>query len=183
MDFFDITVFKGERYQKEGILDIRPLSKAIDPHTYLHYSSAHPKGNTKGVVKAEVIRTLRRSLSPQIFAHDGLKGLLEWFTKRGYPEKLLKKVLADVKFEDRDERLHTVNRKNLPPCTTVLSMRAHPFITNGEIYDALFDENLPFIPLVSRRRPPTTGDLLVQAKTPSLEASHGYHLRSRPPKE
>ncbi len=181
MDFLDFTVFKGERYQKEGILDIRPFSKAIDPHTYIHYSSAHPKGNTRGVVKAEVIRTMRRSSSPEIFAH-GLKDLLEWFTKRGYPEKLLK-VLAEVKFEDRDERLHTVNRKDLPSCTTVLSMRAHPSITNGEIYDALFNENLPFILLVLRRRPPTTGDLLVQAKTPSLEASHGYHLRNRPPKE
>ncbi len=55
MDFLDITVFKRERYQKEGILDIRPFSKAIDPHTYLHYSSAHPKANTRGVVKAELI--------------------------------------------------------------------------------------------------------------------------------
>ncbi len=36
IDFLDITIFKGERFHSEGVLDIRPYSKAIDPHTYLH---------------------------------------------------------------------------------------------------------------------------------------------------
>ncbi len=62
IDFLDVTLFKGERFYSTGYLDIRPYSKAIDPHSYLHFSSAHPKMNAKGVVRAEVIRTLRRSL-------------------------------------------------------------------------------------------------------------------------
>ncbi len=182
IDFLDITIFKGERFHSEGVLDIRPYSKAIDPHTYLHYSSAHPRNNMRGVVKAEVIRTLRRSSSTEIYA-QAISHLLAWFTNRNYPIKLLKEVLAEVKFEDREQRLRPSAAQPLPPGTTVLSVRQHPSITNGALYDALRDDELPFEPMVSRRRPPTTGDLLVRAKTPSLENSHSYALRDRPPKE
>ena len=75
------------------------------------------------------------------------------------------------------------SKKDLPAMTMVMSVRSHPSITNGEIYAALFEEELPFIPLVSRRRPPSTGDLLVHARTPTVEAAHSYHLRSRTAKE
>ncbi len=179
INFLDITVFKGERFHSEGILDIRPFSKAIDPHTYLHYSSAHPRKNLKGVVKAEVIRTLRRSSSPAIYA-QAISQLVAWFTNRNYPMRLIKEVLAEVKFEDRDNRLRPAPKQNLPPGTTILSVRQHPTITDGAIYEALRDDDLPFAPLVSRRRPPSSGDLLVRAKTPSMEAAQGYSLRERP---
>ncbi len=182
IDFLDVTLFKGERFYSTGCLDIRPYSKAIDPHSYLHFSSAHPKGNAKGVVRAEVIRTLRRSSSPQIFA-QGLTNLTTWFQNRGYPSKLLKDVMAEISFEERQDRLHQGSKKDLPAMTTVMSVRSHPSITNGEIYAALFEEELPFIPLVSRRRPPSTGDLLVHARTHTVEAAHSYHLRSRTTKE
>ncbi len=136
----------------------------------------------RGVVKAEVIRTLRISSSTEIYA-QAISHLLAWFTNRHYPIKLLKEVLAEVKFEDREQRLRPSAAQPLPPGTTVLSVRQHPSITNGALYDALRYDELPFEPMVSRRRPPTTGDLLVRAKTPSLENSHSYALRDRPPKE
>ncbi len=181
INFLDITAFKGERFHSEGVLDIRPYAKAIDPHTYLHFSSAHPRNNMRGVVKAEVIRTLRRSSSPEIYA-QAISQLLAWFGNRNYPTKMLKEVLSEVKFEDREQRLRPSAPQPLPPGTTVLSVRHHPSITNGALYDAMRDEELPFVPLVSRRRPPSSADLLVRAKTPSVEAAHGYSLRERPPK-
>ncbi len=58
IDFLDLTIFKDPRYQQEGVLDIQPYSKAIDPHSYLHYSSAHHPSIKSGVVRAEFIRTL-----------------------------------------------------------------------------------------------------------------------------
>ncbi len=183
INFLDITVFKGVRYHSEGVLDIRPYSKAIDPHTYLHFSSAHPRNNMRGVVKVEVIRTLRRSSSPEIYA-QAISQLLAWFSNRNYPMKMLKEVLAEVKFEDREQRLRpSTGQPLLPPGTTVLSVRQHPSITNGALYEAMRDDELPFVPLVSRRRPPTSGDLLVRAKTPTFEATHGYSLRDRPPRD
>ena len=36
--------------------------------------------------------------------------------------------------------------------TTILSVRQHPESTNGALYDALRDDDLPFEPMVSRRR-------------------------------
>ncbi len=68
IDFLDLTIFKGPRYQQQGILDIRPYSNAIDPHSYLHYSSAHHPSIKSGVVRAEFIRALRRSSSPAIYS-------------------------------------------------------------------------------------------------------------------
>ena len=51
--FLDLTIFKGPRYQAIGTLDIKPYAKAIDPHSYLHYSSAHHCSIKKGVVRGE----------------------------------------------------------------------------------------------------------------------------------
>ncbi len=36
------------------------------------------------------------------------------------------------------------SKKNLPAMTMVMSVRSHPSITNGEIYAALFEEELAF---------------------------------------
>ncbi len=74
----------------------------------------------------------------------------------------------------------------------------HPYLNNNEAkatfgttgakmiflrHEAMRDDELPFVPLVSRRRPHTSGDLLVRAKTPTFEATHGYSLRDRPPRD
>ncbi len=105
----------------------------------------------KGVVKAEVIRTLRRSSSPEIYS-QAISQLLAWFTNRNYPMRLLKEVLSEVKYEDREQRLRPAPKQTLPPGTTVLSVRQHPTITDGAIYDTMRDDDLPFVPLVSRRK-------------------------------
>ncbi len=75
IDFLDVTIFKGERFKAIGKFDVKPFAKRIDPHSYLHYSSAHPKGSSAGVVRGEMIRMLRRSSSPQIFA-EGMSDLM-----------------------------------------------------------------------------------------------------------
>ena len=91
--------------------------------------------------------------------------------------------MAEISFEERQDRLYQGSKKDLQAMTTVISVRSHPSITNEEIYAALFEEELPFIPMVSRRRPPSTGNLLVHAKTPMVEVAYSYHLRSRTAKE
>ncbi len=87
----DVTIFKGERFKAIGKFDVKPFAKKIDPHSYLHYSSAHPKGSSAGVVGGKMIRMLRHSSSPQIFA-EGMSDLMSWFEARGYPKRLLKEI-------------------------------------------------------------------------------------------
>ncbi len=172
VDFLDLTLYKGPRFPSTGKLDIRPFSKKIDPHSYLHFSSAHHPTITWGIVKGEVIRMLRRSSSPKTFT-IGMQQLLKWFTDKGYPKKLLKEVADSVTFQDRENYLRYKEKKTLPEMTTVLSVRNHQAISCMDLRNALTDEDLPFRPMVTRRRPPNTGDLLVRAQT------HDYPLRSK----
>ncbi len=68
IDFLDVTIFKGPRFHESGILDIKPYSKLIDPHAYLHYSSGHHKSVLIVLIRGKFIRTLSRCSSPEIFA-------------------------------------------------------------------------------------------------------------------
>ena len=91
IDFLDITIFMGPRYNRDGRLDIKPYSKAIDPHSYFHYPSAHHSSIKRGVIRAEFIRTLRRSSSPEIYATAAIE-LTSWFLNRGYPKDFTKET-------------------------------------------------------------------------------------------
>ncbi len=131
------------------------------------------------MVKGEVIRTLRRCSSPETFA-TAIQELEKWFSNRGYPKKLLKDVLATVKYSDREYHLMHRENRGLPELTTVLSVRNHPAIRSSEVYEALYDPDLPFRPMVARKKPACTGELVTRAKTPTLESAHSYNLRTRP---
>ncbi len=173
IDFLDVTLFKGPRFRQTGQLDVRPFSKAIDPHAYMHFSSAHHKSVMVGTVRGEIIRMLRHSSSPEIFA-AGISDLEQWFLARGYPRKLLREQVASIKFSEREGCLRHRENRTLPDMTTVLSVRNHPAIASSDIYNALYDDDLPFRPLVTRRRPPCTSDLIIRAQTSTVEAAHNY---------
>ena len=170
INFLDITVFKGARYQKTGILDIKPYAKAIDPHSYLHYSLAHHISIKRGVVRGEFIRTLRRSSSPEIFAQSALE-LTGWFVNRGYPKDLIKETTSDLTFKDRERYLEQRDNKTLEECTTILRVRQHPAINSTAIYRALEDRDLPFVNRVVRPRPTTIGELITKASSSAREAT------------
>ncbi len=178
IDYLDITIFKGPRFHTSGILDIRLFSKLIDPHAYFYYSSAHHRSVIHGMIKGEMIRALRRSSSPQIYA-SAVQHLETWFLARGYSSKLLKDVQATLQYSNRESFLrHSKNRK-WSEMTTVLSVKNHPSITWAELHQAVDDPLLPFKPLISRRRPPNVVGLVVRAETPSEEQAQRYHLRRR----
>ncbi len=178
VNYLDITLYKGERFREEGRLDVKPYTKAINQHSYLHYSSAHPKCNLQGVVRGEIIRMLRRCSSPQTFA-TSMEELEQWFVARGYPRRMVRSIADQVDFSQRTERLKHRDNKTLPDLTTVLSVRQHPSISTSEVLAALFDPDLPFQPMVVRKRPPCTGDLVTRAPTSTEAVAHAYHLRSR----
>ena len=175
IDFLDITIFKGPRYARTGILDIKPYAKAIDPHSYLYYSSAHHISIKRGVVRGEFIRTLRRSSSAEIYAQSAME-LMEWFTNRGYPKDLLKETTSNIIFKDRSGHLEQRDNKTLEECTTLLRVRQLPAITSATIYRALEDRDLPFFNKVVRLKPTTIGEQITKASSSSVISD--YSLRS-----
>ena len=48
INFLDTTVFKGERFNKQAILDIHTHFKPTETFLYTHFSSCHPPGVRKG---------------------------------------------------------------------------------------------------------------------------------------
>ncbi len=178
IDFLDLTLFKGPRFQATGTLDIRPFAKLIDPHAYLHFSSGHHRSVTLGLVKGEFVRTLRRSSSPEIYA-SAVIDVMDWFTNRGYSKRIVKSVADKIKYEDRVSFLQNATNRSLPECTTILSVRNHPALKSAALKEALTDLVLPFSPLVARRAPATVSSLIVKAGTPSTSDAARYHLRSR----
>ena len=49
--FLDTKVYKGGRFKKESILDVRTHFKATETFQYTNFYSCHPPGVTKGFIK------------------------------------------------------------------------------------------------------------------------------------
>ena len=65
--FLDLSLYKGERFTKEGILDIRIHIKPTNTQQYVHASSAHTPGTGQGIIKGELLRYLQTNSSEATF--------------------------------------------------------------------------------------------------------------------
>ena len=61
--FLDTCIYKGERFKKESILDVRTHFKPTETFQYTYFSSCHPPGVKKGFIKGEALRLLRTNSS------------------------------------------------------------------------------------------------------------------------
>ena len=84
--FLDTVVFKGERFIKESILDIKTHYKPTETFQYTQFTSCHPPGVKRGFIKGEAIRLLRTTLEECL---TNFKRRLE---ARGYPKNLYRKI-------------------------------------------------------------------------------------------
>ncbi len=70
-----------------------------------------------GLIRAEFLRTLRRSSSAEIFAGVAME-LCAWLLARGYLFNLLKEVSENIKYTESQEQLQHHRKKNfriVPP--------------------------------------------------------------------
>ena len=70
INFLDTTLFKGERFNKQAILDICTHFKPTETFQYTYFSSCHPPGVRKGFVKGEALRLLRTNSSAKSFVEN-----------------------------------------------------------------------------------------------------------------
>ena len=57
--FLDTRVYKGERFRKESVLDVRTHFKPTETFQYTHFSSCHPPGVRRSYIKGEALNTER----------------------------------------------------------------------------------------------------------------------------
>ena len=102
--FLDLCLYKGERFAKEGILDIKTHIKPTNTQQYVHASSAHPPGTGRGIIKGEILRYLRTNSNEATFQTHKEKHV-ENMKKRGYRQEVIDRSIKRINFSDRQKTL------------------------------------------------------------------------------
>ena len=165
--FLDTYIYKGERFERDAILDVRTHFKPTETFQYTHFSSCHPQGVKKGFIKGEALRLLRTN-SSKIILEEKITNFKAHLLQRGYPEDLNNTTLSEVSFKDRKLALQQKQKINL---------RILPFITQYQPsvpnlkqilmrnrHITLLSEVYKKTPLVSYKRGRSLKDILVRAK-------------------
>ena len=137
---------------------------------------SHPFSVKKGFIKGETLRLLRTNSVETKF--ESLK--LDFESRllhRGYPWKLVRKIMAEIKFSSRKAALETkpkTSKTILPFVTTFnpaspnlkkILMKHWHFIESNANLTQIFSS----APIVAYRKDKSLKDLLVRAKIPSLD--------------
>ena len=167
----DTEIYKGERFNRESVLDVRTHFKPTETFQYTHFSSCHPTGVKRGFVKGEALRLLRTNSSKKRF-EENKNNFKAKLLERGYPENFIKNILSEVNFEDRGKALLQKEKEN---------KRILPFVTQYQpsvpnLKQILLNkwhliEEHPSLkeiykgkPLISYRKGRSLKDILVRAK-------------------
>ncbi|KAL9977710.1 hypothetical protein ACROYT_G015146 [Oculina patagonica] len=173
--FLDTIVYKGERFLKESILDVRTHFKPTETFQYTNYYSCHPPGVTKGFIKGEALRLLRTN-SSQLTFEENIRNFAVRLKNRDYPTAIVQKHLSEVKFSERKTALKNKNKaaqKKILPFVT----QYHPALPNiKEILMGKWHliQNQPQLrnifkepPLLAYRKEKSLKDILVLIQTNS----------------
>jgi len=112
----DTVVYKGERFQKDAILDTETHYKPTEIFQYTHYTSCHPSGVKRGFIKGEAIRLLRTNSSGKNFQESPSNFKIRLLA-RGYP-KNVERILSEVSFAGRQSALKQKTHKQILPFVT-----------------------------------------------------------------
>ena len=93
--FLDTVVFKGERFKKESILDIKTHYKPTKTFQYTHFNSCHPPGVKNVFIKGKAM--LRTNSSKTTF-EDSLLKFKRHLRTCGYPRTVIERSLSGVNF-------------------------------------------------------------------------------------
>ena len=170
--FLDTKVYKGVRFNKDSILDVRTHFKSTETFQYTNFYSCHPPGVTKGFIKGEALRLLRTN-SSEITFEENIKNFSTRLKNRDYPNTTVEKHISEVNFSDRKKALEQRNknaRKKILPFVT----QYHPALPNlKKILMGKWHliQNQPYLrnifkepPLISYRKGKSLKDTLVRAK-------------------
>ena len=171
INFLDTTVFKGERFNKDYVFDIKTHFKLTETFQYTHFSSCHAPSVRKGFIKGEALRLLITNSSKSLF-EENIKDFKSRLRVRGYPYVLVDKVLTDVQLKDRKSALSQkpkMRKKTLPfvtqynpsvPNLKKILMSKWHLIENQPLLKEIYQDP----PIVSYQREKSLKDILVRAK-------------------
>ena len=89
--FLDTKVYKGVRFNKDSIIDVRTHFKPTETFQYTNFYSCHPPGVTEGFIKGEALRLLRTN-SSEITFEENMKNFSTRLKNRDYPATTVEKT-------------------------------------------------------------------------------------------
>ena len=108
--FLDTVVYKGTRFKEKSILDVKTHFKRTETFQYTHFTSCHPPRVNKRFVKVEALRILRTNSSKTAF-EENISNFKNRLIDRGYPKTMIKNLLSNIKFTERESGLLKHNSK------------------------------------------------------------------------
>ena len=108
--FLDTVVYKGTRFKEKYILDVKTHFKRTETFQHTHFTSCPPPSFKKRFVKGEALRTLRTNSSKTSF-EENISNFKKRLIDRGYPQTMIKNLLSDIKFTERESALLKHNNK------------------------------------------------------------------------
>ena len=82
--FLDTNIYKGKRFEKDAVLDVKTHFKPTETFQYTHFSSSHPPGVKKRLRQRRGFKTSQN------------KNFKSHLLDRGYPENLIQTTLSQV---------------------------------------------------------------------------------------
>lgn len=149
--FLDLTIYKGERFYREGRLDIKPYSKPMNKYLYLPVDSNHPKDCKHGFIKGNLIRLICNSSDEKAFVNE-TRFFFERLKERGYTSDYLSHAYNSVSYTLRNKYLEgkqaTPDEKKivLPlilPFNPVFQTVSFTETLEGVIQELLSSEQIP----------------------------------------
>ena len=117
-------IVRFNKVNKVSILDVLRHFKTTETFKYKNFYSCHPPGVTKGFIKGEALRLLRKN-SSRISFEENMSNFKTRLQNRGYPTRIVEKHLSEIKFSDREMSLAQKNktaRKKILPFVTQYHM-------------------------------------------------------------
>ena len=105
----DTKVYKGDRFNKQSILDIRMHFKTTETFQYTNFYLCHPPGVTKGFIKGEALRPLRTN-SSQFTFEVNMSNFKTCLQNRDYSARIVEKHLSQIKLSDKVMSLAQKNK-------------------------------------------------------------------------
>ena len=182
VEFLDLNLFKGGRFNTTNYLDMSTHFKK-NTFQYLHFSSSHPRGVFKGLVKGEAIRFLRSNTDAHTY-YSTLHKFREHLFLKNYPMDFIDRNLAGITHDLRTSYIPSLPPSpssspspcppppNIPRLVTTYSphytsllhllKKRWSLVQNDPSLSTLF----PTPPQLCYQRNPTLADSLVKATLP-----------------
>ena len=165
LTFLDVTLYKGERFNQNHILDIQTHIKPTNKQLYVHATSYHPPTTINAISKGETNRYLRTNSNEHKFKNMKQR-LTNQLLQRGYKYKQILPHIESVQFRKGQQFLFRqtpkVNKQKLVFVTQFCddANRLKQIIKKHWKFRSIFPEP----PVIAYRNNPSLKQKLVRAK-------------------